>query len=215
MITDPHTTKYLTLSNRKIPIWVYGNPKNEPIFFIHGYLRGFSDYIGDLPIRYLMKNYFIVAFDLPGFGFSKNINIDNLEFISKIHNEILKNKKVTLFGLSYGGLVSLKYSLSEGERVNSMIIAGMPLYSGLFSFEKIFLYPKYKKLLKEFSFLNKSNLSQINKPILLYYNTSDLVANVIMGKNINKLLPTSRLFIANGQNHKWLLHKINEILSEI
>ena len=80
MISDPHTVIQLKLNNKIIPIWTYGNPNKLPIFYIHGFFRGFSDYFGDLPIRHLMKDYFIVAFDLPGFGKSKDIDMDHYTY---------------------------------------------------------------------------------------------------------------------------------------
>jgi pimeloyl-ACP methyl ester carboxylesterase len=217
MIDERHKNEYINIDNIKIPIWTYGDNKNPPIIFIHGYLRGFSQYFGDLPIRYLKNNYYIIAFDLPGFGHSKKIDINKIKFIEKVQKEILSGRKVILFGVSYGGLLALKYAYLNPGNVKVLIIAGVPLFSGIFNIYKPLLYIKYTKLLKEFNFLNKSNLSHIKHPVLLYYNKRDYLANIFMGKKLKKMLPNSRLFIAGGLNHSWLLHRIDKsgVLSEI
>lgn len=211
MISDPRKTIYIEICNRKVPVWLYGNPKNPPIFFIHGYLRGFSDYIGDLPIRHLIKDYYFIAFDLPGFGYSKDLNINTLNFLEIIQKNILKNRKINLFGVSYGGLIALKYYLKNKNNVNKIIIAGLPYFSGIFKIFNLYLVIKYKNLYEELKFLNKRNLMKINIPVLLYYNKADYIANIFMGRQINELLPNSTLLIYKNQNHKWLLHRIDKL----
>lgn len=224
MISDIHKTIYITIHGKKIPVWIYGNSKNPAIFFIHGYFNAFSQYSGDLPVRYLMKDYFVVAFDLPGFGYSTDLEIDPIDFVSEIQKQIIIDKRIILFGVSYGGLISLEYSFKFPEKVNSLIIAGTPYFYGPFNLYKLStLLPSFKgkkierKVFKEFKFLNSANLSKINLPVLLYYNKADLVANIFMGKKLKKLLPNSKIFISRKQNHSWLLHRIdkNGLLTEI
>lgn len=224
MITDPHKTTYIKIQNKSVPIWTYGDLNNPPIFFIHGFFRGFSDYIGDLPVRYLMKNYLVVCFDLPGFGYSKELDINNLDFIHLIQKEIINNKKVTLFGVSYGGLISLEYTAKYQKKVRAIIVAGTPMFYKIFNVYKLARFlPKYegkkitKEILTEFKFLNKEELKNIKTPVLLYYNKSDWIANLFMGKRLNSYLPNSKIYISSQQNHKWLLHRIdkNGVLDEI
>jgi len=225
MISDKHEIIQLKYKDQKIIVWTYGDPKNPPIFFIHGFFNSFSQYIGDLPIRYLMKDYFILAFDLPEFGYSKDISIDRVEFIRLIQKEILKDRKVTLFGVSYGGLISVKYYLENPKLVNGLIIAGTPAFRNIFNLYKLAaLLPKYKNKkinfndFKEFNeILTKENLNKVNIPVLLYYNRADLIANIYMGKWFYKNIKNSKLFISGKQNHGWLLHRIdqNGFLDEI
>lgn len=224
MISDPHKEVSLIIENQKIPVWIYGNSKNPPIFFIHGFFNSFSEYVGDLPPRYLMKNYCVYSFDLPGFGKSKKLNIDKIEFINLIYKKFLKKNKVILFGISYGGLISIKYSLKYPNNVNALIIAGTPVFYKIFNIYKLSAFlPIYKNKkitfndFKEFKILNAKYLSNLKIPTLLYYNSSDFVANIFMGNKLNSLIPNSRLFIAKNQNHSWLLHRIdkNGFLNEI
>jgi len=211
MISDPHKTVYIEIDKKRVLVWLYGDPKKPVIFFIHGYLRGYSDYIGDLPIRHLMNNYYLVAFDLPGFGKSKDITMNRLKFLEVIQDKILKNKKINIFGISYGGLIALKYSYKNKKKVNKIILAGMPYFSGIFKIFNIYLIVKHKSLYEEFKFLNREKLEKIKSPVLLYYNRADLIANIFMGKRIQEFLPNSKLLIYKNQNHKWLLHGIDKL----
>jgi pimeloyl-ACP methyl ester carboxylesterase len=224
MISDPHKEFKVKIDGLETRVFAYGDPKNPPIIFIHGYFRSFSTYIGDLPIRYLMKNYYVIAMDLPKFGWSKAFKGDNKEFIYQIQNQILKDKKVNLFGVSYGGLVALEYASKYPKKVNSLIIAGTPVFYGLFGILQIArVLPKYqgkkltKEVFEEFKFLNPENLKNIDAPVFLFYSRRDLAANTFMGKRLHKMLPNSKLVITKGLSHRWLLHRIDKsgLLDEI
>ena len=217
MISDPHKTKYIVIKGKKVPVWAYGKKSNPPILFIHGYFNSFSEYIGDLPPRYLMKNYYVIAFDLPGFGLSKNLNLSPIKFINQIQKIILNNEKTNLFGISYGGLIALKYASKNSSRVEKIIIAGTPVLSGIFSLFKFsYLLPKYKgkkiqkKIIKEFDFLNSDKLSEISNQVLLLYSYSDYISNPFMGYKLKRSLNNSSIYFTRHLNHNWLLHKIDK-----
>ncbi len=215
MISDEKETKYLNLWGREIPIWIYGDPKNPLIYFIHGYFNGFSDYIGDLPPRHLMKNYCVIAFDLPGFGVMKDFKKDRVEYIAQIIESSSNGRKFVLFGTSYGGLLSLKYYLKYPEKTKGIIIAGMPHFFGFRKAVNVLRFPVVNKLniskaLSEFKFINKINFSKIDIPVLLYYSSKDRMASSKMGENVLKLLPNAQIFTTNKYNHKWHLHDIRE-----
>ena len=57
MITDKCEEVRITLEEQEIRVWIYGERKNSVVLFIHGLGKSFSEYIGDLPVRYLMNNY--------------------------------------------------------------------------------------------------------------------------------------------------------------
>lgn len=212
MINDPRNTKLIYVNGNEIPIWTYGNELNPMIVFIHGHFRGFSEYIGDLPIRYLMKDYFIVAFDMPGYSTSKFIKLDKINFVEKVVKSLNKRPYV-IFGNSLGGVVALKYASKYPENIKGLIISGTPYYFGikkiifLLSF---FPFLDISKAVNEFKFLTKDNLSKINIPVLLLYSSNDKHANLRMGERFNKYINNSKLFKIENLNHKWLLHEINK-----
>lgn len=215
MISDEHETKYFNIDHASVPVWIYGDPKKPLIYFIHGYFRGFSDYIGDLPMRYLMKNYCIIAFDLPGFGHLKDFEKERVSFIAGVIELTSNGRRFVLFGTSYGALLSIKYYVKYPDRVKGIIIAGMPYLIGVRKIANLMRIPVLNKLnlsrvIKEFSFLNKENLSEINIPVLLLYSSKDRQANKRMGEKVNKLISNSELFTINKNNHSWLLHRIDE-----
>lgn len=213
MITDEKETKYLKLWGNEIPVWIYGDPKNPLIYFIHGYFNGFSDYIGDLPPRHLMKNFCVVAFDLPGFGVMKKFKKDRVEYIAQIIESTSNGRRFVLFGTSYGALLSLKYYSRYPDKVKGIVIAGMPYFFGFRKTVNILRLPIINKLnisktLKEFKFLNKNNISNINVPVLLYYSSKDRMASTKMGENVLTLFPKAQIYTIDKYNHKWHLHDI-------
>lgn len=221
MIDDPHVEKTIQVGEESVPVWFYGNPKNPPIVFLHGYFRGFSDYVGDLPPRYLMKNYYVIAFDLPGFGKNKKLKFDSLDFMKRITELTIPQRKFTIFGVSYGGALAIRFSLSYPKSVNALIIAGTPLYSGIYKI--IFLMFYILKIKSKFNFisdlmfLNDQNLIKLNVPTLLYYSKKDRLGTLRMGELLEKKIKSAKLFQIYTRKHGYLLHRIDEtgFLSEI
>lgn len=215
MISDSHETKYFNINHASVPVWIYGDPKKPLIYFIHGYFRGFSDYIGDLPMRYLMKNYCVIAFDLPGFGYLKDFKKDRVTFIAEIIEKTSNGRRFVLFGTSYGALLALKYVYNYPDKVKGIILAGMPFFYGIrkvLTFSKVPFANKLKvsSVLSEFKFLNSDNLAHINTPVLLLYSSKDRQATKKMGEKVKRLIPKPELFTINKNNHSWLLHRVDE-----
>lgn len=215
MISDPHKKINVDIAGQSIPVWTYGNSNNPPVIYLHGLHHPFSAYIGDLPMRH-MKNHYFICMDLPGEGKSKQIQLDNLEFIRQIIDQIEPKRAVTLFGFSYGGLLALIFTSKYPDKVKEIIIAGTPFMTGWFKFFEITrFFPIFhgrkidKHVFQEFKFLNKNDLSKIKVPVLLYYNKHDYVANIFMGKKLQKMLPNAKLFIAEHLNHRYGLHRID------
>lgn len=212
MIEDPHKQNLIEISGSRIPVWIYGNEKNYPIIFVHGYFRGFSDYVGDLPMRYLRKAFCVYAFDLPGFGKSKGLSMDTVGFVNEVIKKTIGKRRFTLFGVSYGGAVALKYALNFPDKVDGVIIAGTP-YGGRFSLFRFlflpeFILPTLSRFISDFRIMNKKNLSQIKKPVLLLYGSSDVRASLGMAKNLKVALGAD--LAVYDRTHGWLLHRIDE-----
>ncbi len=216
MISDKHSTKHITISGQKVPVWIFGNVKKPLIIFIHGFPTPFSGLVGDLPITYLQDMYCIISFDLPGFGKSKNITTDAIMFIKQIIDKIAKKKKVSLFGVSFGGVLALKYAYYYPDHVDKIIIAGTPYYTNL---DKLFRYItlpdqlltfKTVNILLHFVFLEAQNLSQIKNDVLLLYSKKDLVGTIRMAKKLAAMIPRPTYIETKTRNHSWLLRRIDE-----
>lgn len=216
MIADKHTAQTIAIGDNEAPIWIYGNTSKPVILFIHGYYHAFSDYVGDLPMRHLMDRYCIVAFDLPGYGVSKNLAVDAVSFIKAVVRHIANGRKVVLFGTSFGGVVALRYAASNANDIAAVIVSGTPCYSTPLNWPTVLrVLPKKKKsnmatMVAGFRFMRKRNLSQIQLPVLLHYSSNDKRAPVAMGKKLQQILPNAQLFTVTDRTHEWLLHRIDE-----
>ncbi|MEH7415386.1 alpha/beta hydrolase [Neobacillus drentensis] len=111
-------TKSTSLTNSTITYIDEGEGK--PIVLLHGFC-GSSEYWSEV-IPGLSKNYRIIAPDLPGHGGSttslKNYSISD---IADIMNEFLGEldvEKVTMFGHSLGGYITLAFAEKYGHSLN-------------------------------------------------------------------------------------------------
>lgn len=240
IISEANRQIELKIGTKNIPVWVYGSLNNPKIIFLHGFPRPFSELYGDLPMRYLEKNYCCLAVDLPGFGKSKDIDISVNELITTIQAQIFPREKFILFGISYGGLVSLAYAASNPENISGVIIAGTPVFRSSMlwgargmmklpswllmmlinksfrkreDFQKIVrsvLEGNAPQILKDFKFLTSKQLKTLKIPVLLLYGEQDSVGTISMGKQLCNQLPNARLVVNKDRSHGWLLHRIDE-----
>lgn len=152
-------------------------------------------------------------FDLPGYGKSKNINMDRIEFIKFITGRLSNNRNFVLFGVSYGGLITIRYALKYPNRVKGLIIGGMPYYFGFsktLNLVRFLTFLPIARIIGEFVFLNKDNLSKLKIPVLLLYSKADHHATPKMARALERLIPDSHLFVIKGLNHSWLMHRIDK-----
>lgn len=94
--------------------------QGEVLLFIHGFC-GSSEYWNEV-IHELSTDYRVIAIDLPGHGESKNHNgvldIDQYASVIKSFLEELKIEKVTMFGHSLGGYITLAFAESYSQYLN-------------------------------------------------------------------------------------------------
>ncbi len=106
-----------------------GNPEGKPVLFVHGGPGG--GFLED-DKRYFNPKFFnIIHFDQRGAGRSKpfasiknNTTFDLVEDIKKLI-DLLKIKKVILFGGSWGSTLSLVYAIKHPETVSCMVLRGI------------------------------------------------------------------------------------------
>ncbi len=135
----PNREGYLPISkNSKHEIYYaeYGNPKGEPVIFLHGGPGGACD-VKDT--RFFDPNrYRIVLFDQRGCGKSKpnvandpeNGLVDNdtphlIADIEKLCEALSIRKKFHLFGGSWGSTLALAYAIEYPEKVQSLVLRGI------------------------------------------------------------------------------------------
>ena len=210
MITDKCEEVRITLEEQEIRVWIYGERKNPVVLFIHGLGKSFSEYIGDLPVRYLMNDYCVIAFDLPGWGTSKEMNISVDQCINAIITQ-LNIETFYIFGTSYGGVVGSLYSIKNSNKVKGLIVAGTPRLSMVsFVFLLISYRIPYQQLFKAFKDFVRfgRKLSKITVPTLLLYSSDDRIAPKAQGEFFLRNIEKSELIVISGRSHGWLLHRI-------
>ncbi|WP_040208926.1 alpha/beta fold hydrolase [Neobacillus jeddahensis] len=111
-------TKSITLQGATLTYQDKG--KGSPIILLHGFC-GSSRY-WDKVIPELAKHYRVIAPDLPGHGgTSDDLAVDSIEEIADLLDalmEELKIDKVTVFGHSLGGYITLAFAEKYSHRLN-------------------------------------------------------------------------------------------------
>lgn len=106
-----------------------GKPNGEPIVYLHG---GPGQGIGEDDRQWFNPNFFnAILFDQRGSGKSKpigelreNTTNDLIEDMEKIR-EHLGIKKWSLYGISWGATLALRYAASFPDRISGMVIRGV------------------------------------------------------------------------------------------
>lgn len=116
-----------------------GIPEKGWVLLVHGlgeHIGRYEEFIGDL----LKKGFGIIGFDLPGHGRSSGRRGDTSieEVISLINNLTENIEKIFIFGHSLGGLVAIRYTQENPERVKALIVSAPVLYLNVDPITKIF-----------------------------------------------------------------------------
>lgn len=127
---EPYHTEYLKVSDRHtIYTECVGNPKGQPIVFLHG---GPGGGINPDHRRFFDPNFYnVILFDQRGCGQSKphadlneNTTWDLVEDIEKIRSHY-KIKSWMIFGGSWGSTLALSYAITHPQNVTSLILRGI------------------------------------------------------------------------------------------
>ena len=102
-----------------------GNPENPAVVLVHG-LGDEASTIWESSIELLKNDYFVVTFDLPGFGQSSKANelyspLNYAKFIHYVTQTYIK-KPFHLVGHSMGGAIALKYTSMYPSDVASLVL---------------------------------------------------------------------------------------------
>lgn len=111
--------------NASVYMQTVGNPDNPAVVLVHG-LGDEASTIWESSIERLKDDYFVVTFDLPGFGQSSKSNelyspLNYAKFIHYITQTYVK-KPFHLVGHSMGGAIALKYTSMYPSDVESLVL---------------------------------------------------------------------------------------------
>ena len=117
-ITEP-------IFNASVYLTTVGNPENPAVVLVHG-LGDEASTIWESTIELLKNEYFVVTFDLPGFGQSTKSNelyspLNYAKFIHFVAQTYVK-KPFHLVGHSMGGAIALKYTSMYPSDVTSLVL---------------------------------------------------------------------------------------------
>lgn len=122
----------ITINSQTIYSKAYGNPKNEPIIYLHGG-PGYNSIGFELTTaKKMSKNgFYVVVYDRRGEGRSKDKNakftfqetFKDLTIIYKKYNL----KKATLLGHSFGGIIGTLFAEKYPEKAKKLILVAAPL----------------------------------------------------------------------------------------
>ncbi len=112
--------------NSEIYVNIEGDIENEPIVFVHG-LGDEASTIWKDSIKKLKDNYYVITFDLPGFGKSSKNSAEYTpekyaEILDFLTSKFLENREFYLVGHSMGGAISLKYAIKYQEKLKKLLI---------------------------------------------------------------------------------------------
>lgn len=117
-ITEP-------IFNASVYLQTQGNPENPAVVLVHG-LGDEASSIWESTIELLKNDYFVVSFDLPGFGQSSKSNeLYSPENYAKVIHSIAQTyvqKPFHLVGHSMGGAIVLKYTSLYPSDVASLVL---------------------------------------------------------------------------------------------
>ncbi len=110
----------------------YGNPKNEPLIFLHGG-PGYNSVAFELTTAQELSEhgFYVIVYDRRGEGRSKDQDAaftfhETNEDLDAIYKQF-KLTKATLIGHSFGGIVGALYAEKNPTKVKSIVLVAAPL----------------------------------------------------------------------------------------
>ena len=124
-----HTEEFFIdepILNSNIYINIEGDEKKDAIVFVHG-LGDEASTIWENSIDKLKNDYYVIRFDLPGFGKSSKANVEYTpekyaEVLDFIVSKYLNEKKFYLVGHSMGGAISLRYAMKYPNNLKKLMV---------------------------------------------------------------------------------------------
>jgi len=119
----------IQVPNGSLGIWVGDGPADRPLVLLQGF-GGTATWQWHRQVRTLAKRYRLYLPNLLYFGDSQSTQADySVEHQADTVRQVMDQLGVDTFdlgGLSYGGLVALKFAVDYGERVKKLVITSSP-----------------------------------------------------------------------------------------
>lgn len=175
----------------------------------------------------------------------KNVlTINDYEKIIEEFININKIKKPILLGHSFGGKIALEFAIKQKNKINKLILysssafpkkgilnstisLGIKILRSKFLVLPIMLYlivrkKEYKKFKILLEIYKKQKTKSFNKEntkikikTLLIYGKYDTICSSFYGKELNKIIPNSKLFIFEKSSHLAHLEEEKKFIKEI
>lgn len=164
--------------NSNVYVQTYGDQNNEVVVFVHG-LGDEASTIWESSIEKLKEDYYVITFDLPGFGKSSKSDAEYTPskyalFVDYVVSKYT-NKPFYLVGHSMGGAISLKYVNLYEEKVKRLFLIDT---AGVLHKDA---YSHFLIKMGIDKFLNIDSLDNVNNKI------SNFISNISSG--LNKIVP--------------------------
>lgn len=224
----------------------YDNESDYSLIFLHGWGQNI-EMMMSLAKPFIKKNK-VLLIDLPGFGLSEEPKDvwDLYEYASMVHELVkkLKLKNVVLIGHSFGGKVSICYSLKYDTK--KLVLLASPYKKAI---KKEDIKTKSLKALKKVPLLNKlegyvkkhvgstdyrnasemmrkilvkhvntdltDDVKNIKCPTVLVWGTRDEAVNYEDALELEKLIPNAGLVTYEGCTHYAYLERLHQTINVI
>lgn len=170
--------------NSKVFIQTYGDSRKQPIVFVHG-LGDEASTIWQSSIEKLKNNYYILTFDLPGFGKSTKANKEYTPskytlFLDYIISKYT-NEPILLVGHSMGAAISLKYTAQYSKKVKRLLLIDV---AGILHKDA---YSKFIVKMGLSKFFSSKSLEVINEKITTFFTKINDIFSKIMPSDTSSI----------------------------
>lgn len=104
-----------------------GNEMRTPIVFIGGAFQNFSSFSKEVKVLFETNPVIIVA--LPGqitnYQCTRGMSIDDLALVLMDYLVSQKMERVSIVGISFGGLIAMKFGLNFPDKIEKLILYGV------------------------------------------------------------------------------------------
>ncbi|WP_034720093.1 alpha/beta fold hydrolase [Bacteriovorax sp. DB6_IX] len=172
-------SKFLDLNGIRFHYREFGQREKPTLVLIHGIVDSLHTW--ELLISHLKDNYHLVTIDLPGFGLSDIIPIDD-DMVKSIVDHLndafkeLNLSKFHLVGNSLGGLIAWNYSFHYSESVDKLILLSPGAFYQKFPWIFDISHPLINKVIRKTGRFSLKHLIPLTGPMVpgLVYNFENL-----------------------------------------